>query len=176
MYDCGRRRWVSGKADEWRDMTMEVHEIVNRLHRMAVNTGTLNCFGCGYEHNCGAHGCAVMRKAADKLEELNTFEQTNSCRLMMKLSEEREKHRWIPVAERLPDYDPDPGEYFPMLIIFTKRDGVTPGFYNECTKKWFACELRTCVFAETAEEDVIAWMPMPEPYEPDGTKMKADWQ
>lgn len=86
------------------------------------------------------------------------------------------KAQWIPVAERLPDYDPDPGEYFPMLIIFTKRDGVTPGFYNECTKKWFACELRTCVFAETAEEDVIAWMPMPEPYEPDGTKMKADWQ
>lgn len=77
------------------------------------------------------------------------------------------KPQWIPVAERFPDYDPDPGERFPMLIIFTKRDGVTPGFYNECTKKWFACELRTCVFAETAEEDVIAWMHLPEAYEPE---------
>lgn len=80
------------------------------------------------------------------------------------------RSQWIPVTERLPDYDPDPGERFPMLIIFTKRDGVTPGLYNECTKKWFACELRTCVFAETAEEDVIAWMPLPDAYEPENVE------
>lgn len=146
MYDCGRRRWVSGKADEWRDMTMrliDANALLEKLNKEKV----------------------PYRRDIDKvIREMTVYAPIIN------------KPQWIPVAERLPDYDPDPGEYFPMLIIFTKRDGVTPGFYNECTKKWFACELRTCVFAETAEEDVIAWMPMPEPYEPDGTKMKADWQ
>lgn len=83
-------------------MTMN---IVQRLRRMAREMPEVDCAGCGYEYNCGTHGCAVMREAAEKLEELNTFEQTNSCRLMKKLAEEREKHRWIPVTERIPDSD-----------------------------------------------------------------------
>lgn len=49
---------------------MKTQEIIKTLRRMAVNTGTLNCLGCGYEHNCGVHGCRVLREAADKLDEL----------------------------------------------------------------------------------------------------------
>ena len=32
----------------------------------------LRCLGCGHEHNCGIHGCAVMRAAADAMENLQT--------------------------------------------------------------------------------------------------------
>lgn len=49
---------------------METQEIIKALRRMAVNTGTLNCLGCGYEHSCGVHGCRVLREAADRLDEL----------------------------------------------------------------------------------------------------------
>ena len=49
---------------------MKTQEIIKALRRMAVNTGTLNCLGCGYEHNCGVHGCRVLREAADRLDEL----------------------------------------------------------------------------------------------------------
>lgn len=49
---------------------MKTQEIIKTLRRMAVNTGTLNCLGCGYEHNCGVHGCRVLREAADRLDEL----------------------------------------------------------------------------------------------------------
>lgn len=49
---------------------MQTGNIIKALRRMAVNTGTLNCRGCGYEHNCGIHGCRVLREAADRLEEL----------------------------------------------------------------------------------------------------------
>ena len=35
---------------------------------MSVETGSLNCLGCGHEHNCGIHGCTVLRAAADRLE------------------------------------------------------------------------------------------------------------
>jgi len=49
---------------------MKTQEIIKALRRIAVNTGTLNCLGCGYEHNCGVHGCRVLREAADRLDEL----------------------------------------------------------------------------------------------------------
>ena len=51
---------------------MKTQEIIKTLRRMAVNTGTLNCLGCGYEHNCGVHGCRVLREAADRLEQMQT--------------------------------------------------------------------------------------------------------
>lgn len=43
----------------------ERRELARRLRQMAVTTGALNCLGCGYEHNCGVHGCAVLSRAAD---------------------------------------------------------------------------------------------------------------
>ena len=39
---------------------MKTQEIIKALRRMAVNTGTLNCLGCGYEHNCGVHGLSLI--------------------------------------------------------------------------------------------------------------------
>lgn len=51
---------------------MQTGNIIKALRRMAVNTGTLNCLGCGYEHNCSVHGCRALREAADRLEQLQT--------------------------------------------------------------------------------------------------------
>lgn len=42
-------------------------ELIQALRRMSVETGSLICLGCGYEHNCSVHGCAIMRTAADML-------------------------------------------------------------------------------------------------------------
>ena len=90
---------------------MTIKNIVQRLRRMAGDMPKVDCAGCGYEHNCGTHGCAVMREAADKL---NTYEQKNAFwmedqiytnKLKNQLKEEREKHRWIPVTERIPQSD-----------------------------------------------------------------------
>ena len=49
---------------------MTNEEIVKWLRSNKVETGSLLCLGCGYEHNCGIHGCAVMRAAADAMENL----------------------------------------------------------------------------------------------------------
>ena len=51
---------------------MNYEEIVKWLRSKKVETGSLLCLGCGYEHNCGIHGCAVMRAAADAMENLQT--------------------------------------------------------------------------------------------------------
>ena len=67
---------------------MKTQEIIKALRRMAVNTGTLNCLGCGYEHNCGVHGCRVLREAADRLEELQS-ENDRLIRSMLKPSDNK---------------------------------------------------------------------------------------
>lgn len=46
----------------------EQRELARRMREMAVNTGGLNCLGCGYEHKCGVHGCVVLKRAADLLD------------------------------------------------------------------------------------------------------------
>lgn len=51
---------------------MTNEEIVKWLRSKKVETGSLLCLGCGYEHHCGIHGCAVMRAAADAMENLQT--------------------------------------------------------------------------------------------------------
>lgn len=45
-------------------------ELIRSLRRLKVETGSLACWGCGHEHNCGIHGCAIIRHAAERLEEL----------------------------------------------------------------------------------------------------------
>lgn len=38
-------------------------ELLAALRRLKVQTGSLACLGCGYDHNCGIHGCAILRAA-----------------------------------------------------------------------------------------------------------------
>ena len=51
---------------------MTNEEIVKWLRSNEVETGSLLCLGCGFEHHCSVHGCAVMRAAADAMENLQT--------------------------------------------------------------------------------------------------------
>lgn len=47
---------------------MSDRELIAALRRMEVETGSLVCVGCGYEHNCGIHGCRILREAVAWLE------------------------------------------------------------------------------------------------------------
>lgn len=49
----------------------ELDELIRQLSRMKVQTGSLVCLGCGLEHNCGIHGCAVLRRAISAVRELD---------------------------------------------------------------------------------------------------------
>lgn len=42
---------------------MSDRELIASLKRLKVQTGSLACLGCGREHNCGIHGCAILREA-----------------------------------------------------------------------------------------------------------------
>lgn len=48
---------------------MSDRKLIAALRRLKVETGSLVCLGCGYEHNCGVHGCAILRKTIAWLEQ-----------------------------------------------------------------------------------------------------------
>lgn len=62
-----------------------------------------------------------------------------------------EQTRWIPVSERLPVSDED--------VLVTNGKGIYIGWIDLTDKKW-----RVDCSSEYFMEDIIAWMPLPQPY------------
>lgn len=50
---------------------MTCTELIKSLQRLKVETESIACLGCGHEHNCGIHGCAIIREAAERLDDFN---------------------------------------------------------------------------------------------------------
>ena len=48
--------------------TMDYSKTLGALRRLKVNTGSLACTGCGMEHSCGIHGCAIIRNTVEHME------------------------------------------------------------------------------------------------------------
>lgn len=59
-------------------MEKTADKIARALRHLSVETGSLACLGCGHEHNCSTHGCAILRDAADMIIRLNDFDQSQS--------------------------------------------------------------------------------------------------
>lgn len=66
--------------------------------------------------------------------------------------------RWIPCHDRLPE-EVEIGEEYPT-VIFCTIDETYCGFleYTEYGKTWWSGD------AEYEVDEVVAWMPLPEPY------------
>lgn len=63
--------WAKNRLEKHRGgIDMEHKELAEELKRMSVNTGGLMCMGCGYEHNCSIHGCAILKRAVEVITEL----------------------------------------------------------------------------------------------------------
>ena len=46
---------------------MKQAELIQALQHLQVETGSLDCLGCGHEHNCSTQGCAIIREARRQL-------------------------------------------------------------------------------------------------------------
>jgi len=119
---------------------MRTEDILAALRRLKVETGSLACLGCGREHDCGIHGCRIVREAADLIEKL-----TDRCaRYAEEIAVLQEREKWVPVTERLPDQCMD--------ILVSYRDGhILMG---------------TAMCDDWIEEDledgkITHWMPLP---------------
>lgn len=82
---------------------METNKLITALRRMQVETGSLVCLGCGHEHGCSSHGCAILREAADRISELDDFDKSQSAKMLKTIAELRAALPvWISVEDRLP--------------------------------------------------------------------------
>ena len=48
---------------------MDRNELIQALLSLEVETGSLACLGCGYEHRCSTHGCALIRQALEVIRQ-----------------------------------------------------------------------------------------------------------
>lgn len=120
---------------------MDVNEIIAALRRMKVNTGSLVCLGCGHEHNCGVRGCAILREAADALERMNDFDQTQYELDIWK------RGGWF----RVELLKPEPVR---SVLVRMKTGNIGIGFLD-LHKDWLVNRVRT--------NDVTHWRPLPDP-------------
>lgn len=97
--------------------TMDFLTTLDALRKLLVETGSLACLGCGHEHNCSTHGCAILRNAVEHMEaalanydNLSHLEaELRSERLLTafsyailekkRVSVEKMRSRWITVVE-----------------------------------------------------------------------------
>ena len=92
-----------------------------------------------------------------EVEDVNDFNKSQVGHLLKKLSEEQRKHRWIPVEDRQPEEDE-------RVILCTRYGNVKEGTYTER----YGYAMRKGFFTEDCFEelcDVVAWMPLPRPYQ-----------
>ena len=94
----------------------------------------------------------------EEVESVNDFEKSQTYRAIAELQGEREKHRWIPVTERLPET----GDY--VLLSFSNFSVPAIGRYDEDEEGgafFIGDETESLV---SQDMFVNAWMPLPEPY------------
>lgn len=65
-------------------MNISTEDLIAALRSLKMQTGSIACLGCGHEHNCSTSGCALIREAADQLERLNDFSNSQIAVLLKK--------------------------------------------------------------------------------------------
>lgn len=92
-----------------------------------------------------------------QIESLNTFDGSQAVKATVLLQEEQNKHRWIPVSQRLPEVNTQ------SILVCLKNGGVLMGI--SCYSGEFKEISSMGIKPFYTDNPVIAWMPMPEPYE-----------
>lgn len=96
----------------------------------------------------------------EEAERFYDFEKTQAANLLNRLNEEQDKHRWIPVEERLPEKDD--------IVLVTIEGTCGKTLTVKCIE--LGCYERTwfiCSDIKLRKMRVVAWMPLPEPYQGD---------
>lgn len=112
--------------------------LIDALRKLAVHTGSLVCLGCGYEHNCDIHGCAIVRAAREQLEKLTASP-------------------WISVNDRLPEDEQG------VLVIASgrPREHLELDSAHELATFYAGEGWYFDAYPEWEDPQVTYWMPLP---------------
>ena len=112
--------------------------LMEALRRLAVQTGPITCLDCRYEHNYGIHGCALVRAAIERLEELTASP-------------------WISVNDRLPEDEQG------VLVLTNGRPQKNIELINACELATFYVGEGWLfeAYPDWDDPQVTYWMPLP---------------
>ena len=90
------------------------HEFERQLRTLAIERRPEACLGCGFEHGCSVHGCAVIHAAAERLA---AYEETRLEPEELAQSEKEGRLVVLPcdVGDKL--YDVTLGEVREKIVI-----------------------------------------------------------
>ena len=149
--------------------TMDFSTTLNALRKLRVETGSLACLGCGYEHNCSTHGCAILRNAIEHMEAaLSNYDSLSALadRLETELKSEilsaaelraRLANEWVSVEERLPTDERS-------VLVFVGYADTMTGFIT--TSSYFCFDVNPHWQWDGLvrdEQRTLFWMPLPAP-------------
>lgn len=77
---------------------------------------------------------------------------------LTELAERREADRWIPVSEKLPEYSDN-------YLVFVDDGYIDIGVYHSDKEEWSLCDAHGFYWAKDKRVGIIAWKPLPKPYE-----------
>lgn len=131
-------------------------ELIEALSRLKVETGSLACTGCGHEHNCGIHGCAIIREAEDSIGALNSIADDRLDALTA--------WPWISVNDRLPKDDARVEDGERVLVIVSGRPKKHVRYVNACeiAEYYYEDGWYFDAYPEWEDPQVTYWMPLPE--------------
>lgn len=148
--------------------TMDYQKTMQALKRLRVETGSLACLGCGYEHSCSTHGCAILRNAVGHMEaalanydylSALTKQQSEDIQALERACALTPPNEWVSVEDAMPP------EHEPVLCIvdgkpkpnITLEDAYQIGSWNKADG-WIIDE-----YLDWEDADVSWWMPLPAP-------------
>ena len=97
------------------------------------------------------------RKAKAECLECAT-EHEQLAEWLTELQERREADRWIPVSEKLPEYSDN-------YLVFVDDGYIDIGVYHSDKEEWSLCDAHGFYWAKDKRVGIIAWKPLPKPYE-----------
>ena len=115
---------------------MKTSDLIKALNRLKVQTGSIACLGCGYEHNCGTQGCRLIREAVDKL-----------CGM-----------EWIDPAVELPQE----GVTVFAIVSGKPHENITLESIPCTASHYEACGWVIDGWPEWENPQILRWMPLPE--------------
>ena len=111
---------------------MVLKDLIKALKRMKVETGSLVCLGCGYEHNCGVHGCRILRETVSMLEDVH----------LHKIGDKEDVDRAIQYfVIAVPDSEEQAKAYFFARKALVMMRGKDSGQEKEMREKWEPCKI-----------------------------------
>lgn len=148
---------------------MTTNDLLEALARLRVETGSLACLGCGHEHNCSTHGCAILRAAADLIERLTTegadlrkeLEWKDMVIALAQKEQAKAEAERDALREKVPQWISVDDRHLKPGTRVLATDGVFVGeAYRTSADTWRRYDgiaMRDCIGSV-----VTHWMPLPE--------------